>query len=29
MDELVKPDNKIVDYLTRYFSPCFQLARVE
>lgn len=21
MDELVKPDNKILDYLTRYLSP--------
>lgn len=21
MDELVKPDEKILDYLTRYFSP--------
>lgn len=21
LDELVKPDNKVLDYLTRYFTP--------
>lgn len=28
MDELVKPDNKILDYLTRYVPPRLELFTV-